>query len=80
MTDGGLDYTFECVGNVGTMVWIFFLLRIHNLFVTTISLFYGFVDRLCQVCCNLCTGAVAGLCVFCVFGVVAAADGALWYS
>ena len=20
MTDGGLDYTFECVGNVGTMV------------------------------------------------------------
>ena len=32
------------------------------------------------MCCNLCTGAVAGLCVFCVFGVVAAADGALWYS
>ena len=20
MTDGGLDYTFECIGNVGTMV------------------------------------------------------------
>ena len=27
------------------------------------------------MCCNLCTGAVAGLCVFCIFGVVAAVDG-----
>lgn len=27
MTDGGLDYTFECVGNVNTMVWqIFFFI------------------------------------------------------
>lgn len=31
MTDGGLDYTFECVGNVNTMVrQIFFLFYIQK--------------------------------------------------
>lgn len=30
LTDGGLDYTFECVGNVQTMVRLFFLNFIMN--------------------------------------------------
>ena len=30
MTDGGLDYTFECIGNVNTMVG-FFLSRLSSL-------------------------------------------------
>ena len=30
MTDGGLDYTFECIGNIHTMVRCFFCIAIFS--------------------------------------------------